>query len=72
MTAGKKAEAAPLPTTVAKAMAVRGYGGQGEPLPALVRPDVDMSLVLLLMNASLSITASRLARSGPGIYTNFH
>ena len=35
--------------------------------PALARRNVDMQLFSLLMNASLSITASWHARSGPGI-----
>ena len=36
--------------------------------PALVRQDVDMQLFSLIMNASLSITASCHARSGPGVW----
>ena len=36
--------------------------------PALVRRDVDMQLFSLLMNASLCITASCHARSGPGVW----
>ncbi len=39
-----------------------------ESQPALVRRDVDMQLFSLLMNASLSITASSHARSGPGVW----
>ena len=35
-------------------------------LPALARRDVDMQLFSLLINASLSITISWHARSGPG------
>jgi len=37
--------------------------------PALVRRDVDMQLFSLIMNASLCITASCHARSGPGAQT---